>query len=128
MGDPAPWFEIQPTVNMQVLEEIDSTTAPDADVILATSWYTAEWVARLPARCGRRVLPRAGLRILYVSSAQERARIARTFQLGMTMLAISPAIAQMLQREGVNEFYSTPNGLDIDFLRVEPQGDESDAR
>jgi glycosyltransferase involved in cell wall biosynthesis len=79
----------------------------------------------LPARCGRKFYLVQDYEYYMSATPEERARIACTFRMGMTMLAISPAIAQMLQREGVNEFHSTPNGMNIDFLGVESGSDES---
>lgn len=49
-----PWQSVDPRVRMVYAPTLASTHVPDADVVVATSWRTAESVARYPEAKGRK--------------------------------------------------------------------------
>jgi len=40
------WFSVSPKVRMLIVDSLKEETIPKGDVIIATAWQTAEWVAR----------------------------------------------------------------------------------
>jgi glycosyltransferase involved in cell wall biosynthesis len=47
------WEDIDPAVDLRYVRSLSDRTVPEGDVVIATSWRTAESAARLPERCGR---------------------------------------------------------------------------
>jgi glycosyltransferase involved in cell wall biosynthesis len=51
---PASWFEVHPAVKLLWVPSLAERHIPDAEVVIATSWETAEWAAAYSARKGRK--------------------------------------------------------------------------
>jgi glycosyltransferase involved in cell wall biosynthesis len=47
------WEPIEPEVSVRYVRTLSAPNVPDGEVVVATSWRTAESAARLPARCGQ---------------------------------------------------------------------------
>lgn len=98
----------------RVLERPRPVTFDDvgpADVVVATWWETAEWVAALPPEAGRPVYL---LQDYECFPDQPRDRVAATYHLGFRMLAVSGYIRDVIAREhGVEGIELLPNGVDM---------------
>lgn len=46
------WFPLDPRVRALLVDDLRPRRLPDADVLVATSWHTARWVAEAPATKG----------------------------------------------------------------------------
>lgn len=52
--DRVPWFTLDPRIELRFPPDLQSARIPDGDVLVATSWHTASWVAAAPAAAGRK--------------------------------------------------------------------------
>ena len=98
---------------------ITADDLPDADVIIATWWETAEWVAQLPPAKGRQFYLLQGYE---ARSSQPPERIAATYDLGLGMIAVSGYIARMLRQNHGREVLAVcANGVDGDQFAAPPR-------
>jgi glycosyltransferase involved in cell wall biosynthesis len=93
---------------------------PDADVVIATWWETAEWVAALS--------PRKGVKVHFVQGheadlpGQPEERVAATWRLPFHRIACSRWIVETARdRFGVDELVIVPNGVDLGLFTSEPR-------
>jgi len=92
---------------------IEARTVPDGDVIVATSWETAEWVAALPARCGR---PVYFLQDYEAWEPRLEPRVDATWRLPFTRLAVSRWLVE-LGRERFGLACRGPIGNGVEWER-----------
>ena len=110
---PSPLFDTLGD-SLVVLDKRRPVTAqdmPDADVVIATWWHTAEWVATLPPEKGRK---------FYLVQDYEMfgnlplERVAATYAHPMTKITVSDYIREMLEtHHDVKNAYVVPNAVDI---------------
>ena len=88
---------------------------PDANVIVATWWETAEWVAALsPAKGAKAYFVQADEADFYPEGDLEiRGKILRTMRLPMHKIAVSRSVAEGYARLGVRDMTVVPNGVDL---------------
>jgi len=81
---------------------------PDADVVIASWWETALWVADLPAAKGRKFY------LLQDYEVFHRPReVAATYELGLRMIAVSDYIRDAIMRNhGIADIAVVPNAVD----------------
>lgn len=78
-------------------DELRAADVPDADVVVATFWRTAEWMAALP--------PEKGKRVYFVQHHEaefpyaDRARAAATYRADSRIIAVSGWIVDVLAKE-----------------------------
>lgn len=103
---------------------VRASDLPDADVVVATWWETAEWVATLPPEKG------AGAHFVQNDeahpawlSAADRARAAVAQRLPLAKITISRSLEALLRgRYGVQEVDLVPNAVELDLFRAPPRG------
>lgn len=113
-----PWFEFPPGVDVRVVRRLTPQALPDADLVFATSWRTARYVAAAtPAKGGK----------LYFIQHHEtwdgpRDAVDATWRLPMHKVVISKWLAEIAARMGESERTTyIPNGMDFDqFASVTP--------
>ena len=94
--------------------------APDADIVVATYWETAEWVARLPASKGRKFYLIQGYEIYSPDTAD---RVAATYRLPLKKIAVSGYIRDEIhRRHGVSGVSLLPNAVDLARFDAPPRG------
>ncbi len=49
------WFHVDPRVTLKIVSDLRQRWVPEADFVVATSWATAPFVSRYPARCGKKL-------------------------------------------------------------------------
>lgn len=93
---------------------------PDADVIIATWWETAEWVAALPESKGAKV---------YFIQHDERfvnqpaQRVEATWKLPFYRITIAEWLVELGRHGfGIDQVALVPNGVDIDLFNAPPRG------
>ncbi len=90
---------------------VEDADLPDADVVIATWWETAEWVARLSPRKGKRVhlIQHDETQIAY----QPIERVEATWRLPLHRVAVARWLAELGEdRYGVTGVKCIPNGVD----------------
>lgn len=92
---------------------------PDADVIVATWWETAEWVARVGPSKGAKVYFIQGHEV-WDYLPQDRAR--NTYRLPLHKITISRWLRRlMLEEYGDADVSFVPNGVDLNQFRPSPR-------
>lgn len=93
---------------------------PDADVVIATWWLTAEWVAALS--------PRKGAKVHFIQGneqdipGQPEARVAATWRLPFHRIVCSRWLAGLAAtRYGAEGVSCVPNGVDLSAFRAPPR-------
>lgn len=93
---------------------------PDADVVIATWWETAEWVNPLPARKGKKV---------YFIQHDERfagqstQRVEETFKFPFYRITIAQWLVELARDHyGVDQIALVPNGVDLQQFNAPPRG------
>lgn len=69
---------------------------PDADVVVATWWETAEWAARLSPRKGRKVYFIQGYEVFHKAGAE---RCAATYRMPMRKIVVARWLARVMAEE-----------------------------
>jgi glycosyltransferase involved in cell wall biosynthesis len=93
---------------------------PDADVVIATWWETALWVARLG--------PRKGAKAYFIQQyeanfGQPEDQVAATWRLPMQKIVCSQWLADLARDSfGDSTAIITPNGIDLDLFHAPPRG------
>ena len=110
-------------IDHRVLKQYRPVTnedVPDADVVIATWWETAEWVNRMQ--------PSKGEKIYFVQHHEvfdhlpiERAR--ETYRLPFRKIAVSQWLVDILTQEyGTRDTHLVPNSVDFDFFNASQRG------
>ena len=93
---------------------------PDADVVIATWWETAEWVFRLSARKGAKVY---FLQHFEGYLGQPVDRVSETWRLPFQKIACSQWLADLARDQyGDPNAVAAPNGVDHQLFHAEPRG------
>lgn len=111
---PDAWLKVEPAVTVRWAPTLSARFAPDADVVIATAWKTAEWVARYPASKGRKLYFVQG----YEDWDGGAARVDATWRLPMQKIVIARWLQHKAERMGESAVY-VPNALDQDQFYVE---------
>jgi glycosyltransferase involved in cell wall biosynthesis len=98
---------------------IVDSDVPDADVVVATWWQTAPWVAGLSARKGAK----AYFMQDYGAPGMELVDLIPTWRLPMHIITIAQWLVGLMQEHGVDRPISVvPNSVETEFFHAEPRG------
>lgn len=108
------WFPLKPEVKLLWQTSADPSNLPDADVLIATAWQTAEWLTKVPEGKGR------GYYLIqhYETWSGPKTRVDATFRLGLHNLVIARWLQDKLRAQGAEADY-LPNGLDTAAFGVD---------
>lgn len=99
---------------------VEAGDLPDADVILATWWETAEWVASMPASKGVKV---NFLQHYEAHPSQPSDRVDAVWRLPMRKIVVSEWLKQIAdERFGDRSAILVPNGIDTEHFRFSDRG------
>ena len=110
-------------IRMRVLDEhrpVTDADVPDADVVIATFWATAEWVAAYG--------PSKGVKCYLIQhdetvmANQPAERVEATWRLPMRRLAVSQWIADRIHAKADVPVTVIPNGVDTSQFDAPPRG------
>jgi len=105
---PKRWFDLDSRVVVRWVPSLRQCFIPCADVIIATAWETAEWVASYRADRGRKFYLIQHLE----DWSGDRARVINTWKLPLQKIAISRWLGDLARSLGESSEY-IPNGLDF---------------
>ncbi len=116
---PRRWFNLADSVRVSWVPSLNERYVPDADIVVATGWHTAEWVVNYPASKGR---PYHLIQHHETWTGPE-ARVEATWRLPLRKIVISRWLEECARQRGQAATY-IPNGLDflafgIDLAPVE---------
>lgn len=107
---PAKWFRIDPRVRMLWRPSLAAAWTPRADLVVATSWETAEWADRYPEDRGRKFYLIQHNEATFPGADPDRA--TATLKMPFSKIVIARWLAEMVESLGETCAY-IPNGLDF---------------
>lgn len=117
-------LEGQPNVRHVVVDRwrpIEDRDLPDADVVVATWWETAEWVARLS--------PLKGAKAYFIQhhesvfETEPEVRVQSTYRMPMHKITISRWLVDLMRdRYGDDDVTHVPNSVDTQQFQAPPRG------
>ena len=108
-------------------EQILPSEVPDADVVIATWWRTAEWVNAFPASKGRKFYL---LQDYEVFNNRFSDRVADTYAYDLKKVAVSSYIRKVVSEShptNVGDIAVIPNAVDLKQFDVPERGRRTDA-
>lgn len=98
---------------------LDTADVPDADVIIATWWATAESVAALPPSKGRKFYLLQGYEVFPYLPVD---RVIATYSLPLQKIAVSSYIIDEISKNhAVNGIHLVANAVDLDQFKAPPR-------
>lgn len=110
---PTNWFVIDPSVRMLWVPSLREQYIPDGDIVVATAWQTAEYVAAYPSSKGKRFYLIQHLETWSGSSE----RVYSTWKLPLLKIVIARWLEEIALSLGEKCVY-IPNGLDFERFSV----------
>lgn len=112
---PNSWFTLDPRINSILVRSLDDEkNIPNADIIIATAWWTSENVANYKLEKGRKFY----LIQDYENWDGDEERLIRTWHLPLRKIVIAKWLAEIAEK--MNESYAyIPNGLNFSKLGVD---------
>lgn len=111
---PNKWFQLDNRVQIRWVPTLVEKNIPDADVVIATAWQTADWIARYDKRKGRKYY--------FIQDMEDwsgsKDRVLATWQLPMRKIVISKWLQDIAEQVGQASTY-IPNGLDFSAFGVD---------
>ena len=95
---------------------VTNEDVPDADVVVATWWETAEWVDKMQPSKGKKIYFVQGHEVFdYLPMGRVRA----TYRLPIRQVTVSQWLVDILTQEyGAQDTYLVPNSVDFDFFNA----------
>lgn len=109
------WFFLDPKIDFLWVQYLKSEIIPDADVTIATGWNTAQFVADLPARVGRKYYFIQHLETWALGG--ENAAL-ETWKLPLNKIVIAQWLKEYASSIGEKACY-VPNGLDFNAFGID---------
>lgn len=115
---PNKWFNLDSRIRILWMPSLKEKYIPDADVVLATAWQTAEWVHSYGPEKGIKYYLIQDYEHYMTADSATRERIAATYIGNMHNIVISPAVVEMLKACGAKVDAYIPNGIDFDTFKL----------
>ncbi|HET6582596.1 MAG TPA: glycosyltransferase, partial [Nannocystaceae bacterium] len=115
-------FETPKGVDLRIVEHapIIDADVPDADVVVATWWETAEWTAALSRRKGTKCYFIQGDDA--ETPGQPRDRVRATWRMPMHKIAVAPWLVDRIHAESGDDVSLVLNGVDARQFRAPERG------
>jgi glycosyltransferase involved in cell wall biosynthesis len=107
------WLNVDPNVRLECVPSLSERYMPDADVVIATAWQTAEWVSRYSKPKGRGYYFIQHLETW--NGPQDR--VFATWKTPLQKIVPSKWLEKIAQEMGESAIY-IPYGLDIDSFEI----------
>lgn len=111
---PDRWFSVDPGVEVRWVPTLSARFMPDGDIVIATAWKTAEWVAAYPKEKGRKFYLIQGYEIWDAPGA----RVDATWSLPMKKIVVARWLQRMAQERAETAAY-VPNAIDHNRFHVD---------
>jgi glycosyltransferase involved in cell wall biosynthesis len=92
---------------------------PDGDVVIATWWETAEWVAALPPTKGKKAY---FIQHYEAHQDQDAARVDATWRLPLHKIIIARWLVEIAAKLGDENISLVPNAVDLQQFNAPPRG------
>jgi glycosyltransferase involved in cell wall biosynthesis len=97
-----------------LVPDLRDESLPDADVVVATMWSTADPIARLSRSKGKKYYLIQG----HETWAGPEEQVNATWRLPLRKIVVSKWLEDIGRRLGATEMRHIPNGIDLDHFRV----------
>ncbi len=104
---PRKWYPLDPTIRVLWVPTLSSRFVPDADIVIATAWETAEWLISYPRSRGDKHYL---IQSWEIWSGPE-ARVRATWKAPLKRIVVARWLRDMADQLGVECTY-IPNGVD----------------
>jgi glycosyltransferase involved in cell wall biosynthesis len=105
---------------------VTDADVPDADVVIATWWETAEWVARLSASKGAKAYLIQGDEACFFDDPAWQERVAATWRLPLRKMAVAQWLVELAKsRCPGHEVCVVPNAVDTGHFTAPPRGKQA---
>jgi len=115
---PSPFDDLPVPLHITERRLVTDADVPDADVVVATWWETAPWVARLSGCKGAK----AYFMQDYGASGQPLEHVAATWSLPLHLITISRWLAELVRSRCSAPVSLVPNSVDHDVFTAPPRG------
>ena len=115
---PDSWFRIDQRVTLLWVPSLHQRHIPNADVVIATAWQTAEWVHSYGPEKGVKYYLIHDYEHYMTADSGTRARIAATYSGNIHNIVTSPAGVEMLKACGAEVDAYIPNGIDFAMFKL----------
>jgi glycosyltransferase involved in cell wall biosynthesis len=107
------WQQVDPRVELRYVATLGASTIPDADVVVATAWQTADAVAALPSKKG------TGWYLIqhHETWSGRSRRVDATWQLPLRKVFIAPWLLQRAESMGLDAV-RVPGAIDTEKFHV----------
>jgi glycosyltransferase involved in cell wall biosynthesis len=95
---------------------------PDSDVVIATWWETAEWVAALPPTKGKKAY---FIQHYEAHQDQDPARVDATWRLPLHKIIIARWLVEIAAKLGDENISLVPNAVDLQQFNAPPRGKQT---
>ncbi|MBN2058690.1 MAG: glycosyltransferase family 4 protein [Candidatus Saganbacteria bacterium] len=106
----ADWFPLK--AELIEVPDLSAKNIPDADVVIATAWETAEWVNTYPGRCGTKFYFIQGYEIW----AAPKERVDLTYKLPLKKITIASWLSDKMAELGEQVYAKIINGINLDLF------------
>ncbi|OBS09997.1 Glycosyltransferase [Acidihalobacter prosperus] len=96
---------------------------PPSDVIVATAWQTAEWIATYGSLPGKKYYLIHDYEHYMVARSEVKKRMCDTYRAGFVNIITSPAGAALLRQCGADYDAYIPNGIDFNIYNIKQSVD-----
>lgn len=119
------WFPLDPRVGVSAHLDRTAERVPDADVVIATAWQTASWVAAMPPSKGRKFYFLQSVESLF--QPERAAEAEATWFLPLRKIAIADWIIASVRSAGcADPIAMVPNGYDFNEFGIDLPLDHRD--
>ena len=108
------WFDISPRVNMIIVRSLKEEFIPEGDVIVATAWETAEWVAAYSSTKGIKFY----LMQDFYPWLGSKEKIEATWRLPIKIIVVSHWLRENIILAGGTDITVIPNGINHHIFRL----------
>jgi len=108
------WFALDPRVRMLFRRSLEARHVPDADVVVATAWQTAEYASKYPPSKG------VGCYLIqhHETWSGETERVDATWRLPLHKLVIAAWLQDLAQQKGLDDVVHVPIAIDLGRFKV----------
>jgi glycosyltransferase involved in cell wall biosynthesis len=111
---PQSWFKVSPAVRMLWVPSLAERYVPDADVLIATAWETAEWAVNYLPRKGRKFY----LIQHFETWAADPERVLKTWRMPFEKIVIARWLQEIAEELGESA-HLIHNGLDFNRFSLD---------
>lgn len=111
-------MEVYKNVRILWVPTLATWFVPNADIVIATAWTTAESALKLPASHGQKYYFVQDYEYFMTAEPAVHERMAATYRAPFRNLVISPACRDMVVESGGTVHAIVPNGLDMELYQL----------